>query len=92
MDSFVPDFSGYDAICLSDEVCDLLETAGEHMADKANDLASPKRGDTPYFATKAFTDNGHRAVVFVENADNHGYWDNKKHKTLNKVRKGGDVI
>lgn len=90
--NFVPNSRGYDIIKTGKEVCHLLESVGEKMADKCNAAASDKRGDTPYFATKASTTNGHAAIVFVENSDNHGYWDNQKHHTLNKVRRGGKYL
>ena len=90
--SFVPDYDGYDILCTTPEVCELLEKTGASMAKKANELANPERGDTPYYATDAKQDKQtHKAIVFISNTDNHGYWDNAKNGTLNKVRTGGNV-
>ena len=83
---------GYDVLQTSDEVCELLEEVGGLFAGKANKEANPKRGDTPYKSTRAYTDNTHKAVVFVDTTDNHGFWDNEKHHTLNKIRTGGELI
>lgn len=90
---FKPDYDGYDILCTSEAIQALLEDGGKVMAERANDYANKERGDTPYYATDAKMDKQtHKAVVFISNSDNHGFWDNAKNGTLAKARAGGDVI